>query len=158
MQYDIEAFISKDLKTIYVDQNVYYYVETRFRFSVAHELGHCILHKNFYSQIQFKNEKEWLDVQDSLDNGNRNVFEDQAQKFASFVLIPDYLLDERFQRALSSSKHLINMAEEDGLTREDYFDSAIDKIATALAPSFNVSHSCMMLRISRDFKYKNQIP
>ncbi len=44
---DVDAFLSNDLKSIYVDQDIYFddrYLN-RLRFSLAHEVGHLILHE-----------------------------------------------------------------------------------------------------------------
>lgn len=40
--YGVEAFISLNLKEIYYDSDI---IETRIRFSMAHEVGHMILHR-----------------------------------------------------------------------------------------------------------------
>ena len=44
----IDAFITSDFKNIYVDGKGYDKNSARYRFSVAHELGHLILHKKYY--------------------------------------------------------------------------------------------------------------
>ncbi|TRZ84368.1 ImmA/IrrE family metallo-endopeptidase [bacterium] len=49
--YEINAFISNDFKKIYVDEYLYVNLEPQYRFTLAHELGHMVLHKSFLSTI-----------------------------------------------------------------------------------------------------------
>jgi len=49
----VDALISSDYKSIYVDKEVYLDERrhNRLRFSLAHEIGHFVLHKKVYSKI-----------------------------------------------------------------------------------------------------------
>ncbi|MBS3918141.1 MAG: hypothetical protein KG012_04570 [Deltaproteobacteria bacterium] len=40
--FDIEGFISGDLNVIYVDEFIYYQRPARYRFTLAHEIGHYV--------------------------------------------------------------------------------------------------------------------
>jgi len=42
--FEVEGFISSDLQNIYVDQFILYERPTRYRFTLAHEIGHIFLH------------------------------------------------------------------------------------------------------------------
>ena len=55
-----EAMISQDYKTIYVDVQSYNdeRLWNRLKFSIAHELGHMFLHKDFFCHQDIKNEDE----------------------------------------------------------------------------------------------------
>jgi hypothetical protein len=53
------AFITHDLKEVRVDKSVYSRQPYRLRFSLAHELGHLILHSAVYEQITFETSSEW---------------------------------------------------------------------------------------------------
>jgi len=51
-KYDVDAAVTQDLSGIYVDREAYVLLEKgtiwqqyRLRFSVAHELGHYVLHR-----------------------------------------------------------------------------------------------------------------
>lgn len=80
----------------------------RYRFTVAHELGHWVLHRPLYlaeaQQIPLFDSR--LDVQ--MTSLNRSVFpganqatpkeEWQANQFASFLLVPPALLRDEFRR------------------------------------------------------------
>lgn len=47
--YDTDGFTTSDLSAIYVEEYVYMNVQTRYRFTLAHELGHVALHADFYA-------------------------------------------------------------------------------------------------------------
>lgn len=86
----IDAYISADFKSIYVDQYEYENESSRYRFSLAHELGHYILHRDYYpSRINDYN--EWH----AFTNGfSVNYVEYQANFFAGNLLAPeDELID-----------------------------------------------------------------
>ncbi|MCP4129547.1 MAG: ImmA/IrrE family metallo-endopeptidase [bacterium] len=156
--YHIEAFLSNDLKTIYVDQNVYFNYETRYRFSIAHEIGHYYLHKNFYEMITFDKPEEWMGIYQSLNDTTHSKLEFQAYSFASYILIPDYHLKDNFSNELNAIMELINNAKENKIDRNTYLDYAIDRLALKLAPCYNVSTACMEKRIKYDPTYIDRIP
>jgi hypothetical protein len=57
--YDAVGFTTGDLSAIYVDDFVYENRPTRYRFTLAHEIGHVFLHADFYRAHQWKDLKEW---------------------------------------------------------------------------------------------------
>jgi len=55
------GFLSSDLSTIYIDWDVYHHrVAHRYRSTVAHELGHLVLHAALYRQQQLLSLDEYL--------------------------------------------------------------------------------------------------
>ena len=92
----IDAFISADFKTIYVDAERFGQESYRYRFSVAHELGHYILHREYFSSRVWSFE-EW---QGMTNGGANRVAEFQANYFAGSLLAPEdellCVLDARF--------------------------------------------------------------
>ena len=57
-----EAMISLDFTTIYVDNASYLNDKqwNRLKFSLAHELGHCVLHKDFLEQQNISSPEQWV--------------------------------------------------------------------------------------------------
>ena len=45
-EFEVEGFTSGDLKNIYVDEYTYTDRITRYRFTLAHEMGHIVLHRH----------------------------------------------------------------------------------------------------------------
>ena len=81
----VDAFISTDFKTIYVDSVEYDKASYRYRFSIAHELGHFVLHKKYCSSSA-SDFNEWLKILHSVKN---NYAEFQANYFAGNLLVPE---------------------------------------------------------------------
>lgn len=89
----IDAYISADFKKILVDGNEFKKESPRYRFSVAHELGHYLLHRKYYPD-ELKDFDEWLKVSQSIMN---NYAEFQANFFAANLLVPS----EEFRDAMN---------------------------------------------------------
>ena len=51
--FDVDGFTSSDLSNIYVDEFIYSNRPGRYRFTLAHEVGHIILHKEIYSKGRY---------------------------------------------------------------------------------------------------------
>ncbi len=49
----IDAFITSDFSAIWVDEYVVDHRHNRYRFSLAHELGHYLLHQEVYAKLKF---------------------------------------------------------------------------------------------------------
>ena len=87
---DIDGFLSKDLKSIYIDSKMYNDDRYRLRlnFTYAHEVGHLYLHSEEISQINFENAEDWIKFRNEMDETNLNWFEQQANEFAGRLLVP----------------------------------------------------------------------
>lgn len=134
-----DGFISRDFSTIYIDQNIYFNVEVRYRFSLAHEIGHFILHKDIYRDLQYETVEDWADIYDAIGSDDYGKLEFQANHFAGCLLIPDFALWPLFQETLKDILPQIKAAQEKNIPRETYLDSVIGNIARKLASQFNVS-------------------
>ncbi|MBP8960424.1 MAG: ImmA/IrrE family metallo-endopeptidase [Bacteroidales bacterium] len=57
----MDGFISNNFQNIYVDEFLSiitrYYI--RVRFTIAHEIGHYILHRSTIDSLKFNDEEEW---------------------------------------------------------------------------------------------------
>ncbi|MFA5188291.1 MAG: ImmA/IrrE family metallo-endopeptidase [Patescibacteria group bacterium] len=88
-QCNADALISSDWKTIYVDNDNYiddrYY--NRLRFSLAHEVGHFILHQDLYASFNIKSFEDFYNIIDQLNN-EYGIIEGHANRFANFLLVP----------------------------------------------------------------------
>lgn len=99
--FHIDAFIAADFKRIFVDEQAYRQESHRYRFSVAHELGHLILHREYYSS-RINSLEEWLGLSRNMDH---DYVEFQANYFAGSLLTPgNYLtlfLNQEFNGSFS---------------------------------------------------------
>lgn len=72
------GFLSADRTTIYVDEYQYNQYIDKFRYTLAHELGHFILHGSCYENTSFSSPIEYLQWIMSVDQEDLGWFETQA--------------------------------------------------------------------------------
>lgn len=91
---NIDALISSDWKSIYVDRDEYLDERrhNRLRFSLAHEVGHFVLHKKIYTNFNIKNLEDYYKLNRDIPQKQYGYLETQANKFANYLLIPRKIL------------------------------------------------------------------
>lgn len=95
----IDAFISSDFTQITIDDNSFTKYPERTRFSIAHEIGHLVLHKKWYETYGPKNLEDYVTLHEKINNQSYKYIEIQAQTFAGLVLVPkDSLFHELKKR------------------------------------------------------------
>ncbi|MEX0866674.1 MAG: ImmA/IrrE family metallo-endopeptidase [Pirellulales bacterium] len=141
--YGIDAFISNDLATITVDESVLENRINRYRFSLAHELGHRVLHQGIFSKIEFASITEWKDFAVSIPAKEYGYLEYQANTFANALLVPQVNLQDEFDKS-------IELVRQAGLDPYEARDVCLDSISTHLGKTFQVSSTVMSLRIEKD--------
>jgi len=147
-EYGIDGYSASDFSAIYVDEFVYNQRPTRLRFTVAHELGHRVLHEKYLSMLKFSSVNHWIEViLNNLDRSDYEKMEYQANAFAGLVLVPQDHLKVRFKNLLHMLTTLIEEAKSNGLARNDYLDTVIYTIADELSSEFEVSLDVMIIRI-----------
>jgi Zn-dependent peptidase ImmA (M78 family) len=91
----IDGFISSDFSQITIDESLYDNYLNRTRFTLAHEIGHFFLHKDWYQNNGPVDLKSYHKFYDDLDNQDYGYIENQAQTFAGLILVPkDKLINE----------------------------------------------------------------
>lgn len=93
----VDSQISSDFSVIWVDRDNYLSDGTnRLNFSLAHELGHYILHKDLFVSFGIKNIEDVFNFIRDIPDKQYSFFETQANYFASYFLLPrKSLLDVR---------------------------------------------------------------
>src|SRR3990167_7014495 len=87
-EFEVEGFTSSDLKNIYVDEYVYTNYLKRYRFTLAHEIGHIVLHRNLYRTNRFSSIAEWKEFINSMTEEEHGWLEYQGYAFAGLNLVP----------------------------------------------------------------------
>jgi Zn-dependent peptidase ImmA (M78 family) len=103
-QIGVEGFLSRDRDAIYVDERVSNAVPSRYRFTLAHEIGHLVLHEALYRAADFKTPAEWLEFQSSLPEQDYSRYEFQAYCFGGLLLAPKVPLAKAVQEAVAKAK------------------------------------------------------
>ena len=137
----IDAFLSHDFTTIYIDQDHYMNKTNRSRFTLAHEIGHYVMHKSIVESI--KTIQHWKSF--ILGEGTgRAIYESQANNFADCLLMPQPEIMVAYQElesiALQFLKAGIKMPDQKML---------ISYIATQIAKKFEVSEKAAEIRLSK---------
>lgn len=102
----------------------------RRRFTIAHELGHFILHGNKHHLFVDKEFKEvrFNRSHESAKDSSKRKFEIEANAFAASILMPETFLRKEFE------KIKIDLGHEDGMLE--------------LAKKFDVSVTAMYIRLT----------
>jgi hypothetical protein len=139
--FDCVGYIDSGLTAIYVDEYVYSNWPTRFRFTLAHELSHLILHKAYYTQFRFDTVQQWKAAVAEVPSETHTRLEYQANMFAGYLLVPTkQLLHHARFAAETARKHKLDPARADVQT---YME-------TSLAHTFEVSDSVIARRMQTD--------
>lgn len=133
----VDAFISADFSQITIDEYHFTKFPERTRFSIAHEIGHLILHKKWYEKYGPKNLGDYLNFHDRIDNEIYRYTEIQAQTFAGLVLVPKNSLFDELKKRLGKVPQL--EAPE-----------VLAPIAQDLLETFQVSGDVMLRRLQKE--------
>jgi hypothetical protein len=86
----IDSFLSSNCKTIFVDKDVFNQrgIPVRLRFSLAHEVGHLVLHQNIITAITGSTIEDWKQIRRTIPEPEYGKLEYQAYEFAGRLLVP----------------------------------------------------------------------
>jgi hypothetical protein len=93
-QFGGETYLALNANRIVVEEDLFVNERRRSRlyFSLAHEVGHYILHKKMFSSVS--SIKEYINQLNSIDDRTYSVIEKEANIFAGFLLMPRELMDD----------------------------------------------------------------
>jgi Zn-dependent peptidase ImmA (M78 family) len=153
---EVNAFISNDFRKIYVDVDLYPNHEPQFRFTLAHELGHMVLHEDYYASLTIGSLESYKEFISSTRETDYQVLETQAHQFAGLFLVPRIPLEKYF---FTESKEISRFiaTKFKGSKREQYLSMAVDLIANKLGKIFNVHAVPIRIRMEKD-KLVDRIP
>src|SRR2546426_1751732 len=100
----VDGFLSRDRDAIYLDERVSNAIPSRYRFTLAHEVGHLVLHEELYKVADFTTPAEWLEFQSSLLEKDYSRYEFQAYCFGGLMLSPRVALSNAVQEAVLKAK------------------------------------------------------
>lgn len=101
-----DAAILADFSGFYIDGEIFDRIDlvrgaqlNRLRFSIAHELGHLLLHRAYFEAAKILTSDHLLDWLNEH-NGRKYDFEREANEFAGRLLVPVDILRDCFDRML----------------------------------------------------------
>ena len=144
--FDVEAFTSSDLTSITIDEDRIMNYPNRFRFSLAHELGHIVLHRDFFTKFSFKLAYDYSEFYNWLNPKLLNRLEIQANIFAGLILVPNRFLESQYSESCSF------LAENSGYDSIDEFKKSLefpDSVILHLSRRFEVSKQVISRRLTK---------
>jgi hypothetical protein len=141
----MDALIMSDLDIIYVDQHQFMdeRYDNRLRFSLAHELGHRVLHGEFYSALEIKELQDTYQFFKELPEESYKALELHAHEFAGRLLVPPARLIQEARALIDPEK-----AKLQDLGIEP--SAIVDQASHRLARLFGVSESAMNRRLIKE--------
>lgn len=119
----------------------------RYRFTLAHEIGHVILHKDIYAKYRFSFIEGYIKFIEELSEEDLRWLEWQAYAFAGLVLVPSESLNNLTKLAVMNVKKKMSL--------EKSWVPAWDHISEYLSKKYIVSPEVISRRLEYD-KIKEQ--
>lgn len=139
IDFSVDAFTWSDLKHIEVDEFFFKNQLKRYRFTLAHEAGHIILHPSILSSYRGDSVNEYVEFVSSIGDENVRWLEKQADHFAGMVLVPSEALKVKFQQAQLKVGGAKGLSLDDPSVRgymadwiSDYFEVSSQVVETRL--------------------------
>lgn len=112
-KYEVDAALIQDFSGIYVDAEAYIiwekgprWKQRRLRFSVAHELGHYVLHRDIAAKLKFRTFADFA-LWTKGNHGQQYTLEQTANEFAGRLLVPVDRLKAAFETFSGVAKNVI---------------------------------------------------
>ena len=143
---DVEAGISSNWEDMIVDYDSYHEERclTRLKFSLAHEIGHLVLHKELFQLLGITSEKDYREFTEEKIKSDckfHSYAETQANMFANMLLVPREKLFLKKKSLLEDKK---NELREFKLEDEEMLNSFL---AIHLSREFDVSEDVMIVAL-----------
>jgi hypothetical protein len=141
--FDTDGFLSADMTEISVDLYVFESRPARYRFTLAHEVGHLVLHGDLLKCSAPGNVTDWKRFVRELPEREREWLEWQAYCFAGLILAPRGPLAAAYREAIRAADAL-------GFDLSAHADAARDYIAAWIAKKFEISAAVIDKRMRYD--------
>jgi Zn-dependent peptidase ImmA (M78 family) len=147
-KYERDAALIQDFSGLYVDAEAYIiwekgprWKQRRLRFSVAHELGHYVLHRQIAAGIEFKTFDDFAHWTNG-NQGQQYTIEQEANEFAGRLLVPPHRLQAAFEQFASGAKNILPNWFTSPDLRHGFAESA--------RPIFEVNTQVIETRLDRE--------
>ena len=140
-EFGVVGFLSFGMTSIIVDEYVLERQPTRYRFTLAHELGHRVLHADSFRLLQVRSVADWVDFYLTLPEQDYGWFERHAYWFAGALLVPEHTLLPQYEAAMAK-------VGAEGLDGAMLSYRSRSTVAGAIAKRFHVSTGVVSRRLN----------
>lgn len=142
-RFGIDGFATRT--QIAVDYSSWKRNTNRYRFTLAHELGHHVLHSDLLNATAYSTAQEFLDARrtDLTWQAARNRYEWQAHCFARNILLPPAPLAEEITAGITALRTIGHQVNPSIL-------ADCERLAVWIARRANVSREVVMRRAAED--------
>ena len=137
-RFGVNALINNKFDSIGIDQRIFNAQVERTRFTLAEEIGHMVLHKDWYVKNGPASFTSFLDWHSTIDPQTYEYIERQAKTFAAFVLMPSNVL-------LPEWKQFVGTERSQQQLRLDQIPDTFPEFSK----KFGVTTFSMLLRLER---------
>ena len=125
-----DAFLTSNGRVICVDNTSYLdeRYSRRLRFSLAHKVGHFVLHRRLYEYFGIKNTADVYRFLEEIPQEQYKYLESQANKFANYLLAPRARLKWEKDRLLERIKRQVDLKKFDEKTVNSHLAGVLSKI------------------------------
>ena len=138
----VDGFLTFIPDTIYVDQRQMETQETRYRFTLAHEVGHWILHRDLYNDEKVSDLEAYLRMYEAMDDEDLSACEFQARNLGGRILLPRAPFLEVVEQAFKPLRPKVPQKADTKLV--------CGRLAKVVAPRFNVHEQVIETRLFGD--------
>ena len=140
---NIDALITSNWESIYIDKNLFEDErrQNRLRFSLAHEIGHFVLHKNIYDGFKINSFEDFYNFFENMPPEQYGYLETQAHKFAGYLLAPRDVVAIKLDKEYKKAQKDIDLKRLDQDLLRSY-------LAIPLAKIFGISQEAMDIVLS----------
>lgn len=144
-QTGIVSALSNNLRDVYLDEAVADPRSSgnRYRYSLAHEVGHIFLHGDLFKDFPCKSAYDWKRFMCEVDTYEYGWLETHAYQFAGLVLVPPEILRAEVTRVRAAFEKNGLKPQQDNVIFEEY---AVDR----LKGRFQVSGEVIEKRLRKD--------
>jgi len=139
----LNGFLSRDRSTIYVDEIQYNQFNEKYRYTLAHELGHYVLHGACYEDLSFQSPDEYVIWRMSVPQDEISWFETQGEWFAGHLLVPTGQLEKVCVAVVSKYKSTF---QKFAYMPDDVWSYISNEVAT----HFDVNPPVVEIRIKKE--------
>jgi len=97
--FDIDGYVSKSLRDISVDQYIQESRPDHYRYVLAHELSHVLIHAEIVSQFDFDSVDAWKAAILGIAKEEKSVYDGQAHELGTLILVPTDRLVLEFEQS-----------------------------------------------------------